>query len=808
MRSTGKDLPRAKLDVSWLIFFFSFCVFAAAVILICFVGLSPAGPQIIINQVARVRVVSEIPFSYESAILTKQLVEQRRERVPPVYRLNQDPYNRFSRFIENLNKGLTELDQKTAEAKPEERTAALRDFTNQLASKTRYSLNSENLAALVNTLDADQRNRAIQEGLMILREIYREGIYDSDHADMRNITGTLSLWNIENESGNIAQVEVQSEEDALRSLRINLLALDISREASVALYRILRVGLTPNLEFDPTKTEEKRKQIEANIDPVVINVQEGDTIIEPGTKVRALDLEQLTAYREHLNKAEEEGFNISSLLWERILMTIAILLSAAIYILVGSRQLGHNKQKIALACTVFLLNMALIRLIIELGSLGETNPALTAVLPYLAPVSFGSIVIAVILGAGPAVFVAVLIGVFNALMQGNSIPLLLISVLSSMVGIYICYEVHTRARVVQAGAFAGTTLAVCAFFIGLHSALDISYILQQMAAAIVAGAVTGILVLGILPVFESIFKFTTNISLLELTDFNHPLLRRMQVAAPGSYHHSLMVANLSENAAAEIGANPLVCRVCSLFHDIGKSLKPEYFTENQREGYNPHLLHNPSMSALVIKSHVKEGVKLAREYKLPRIIIDVIKQHHGTTLIQYFYYKALKEKQRDTHHPFGDNAPRIELDEVNESTYRYEGPKPQFKESAIIFFADSIEAASRSLPKVTPQAIDELLDKIFQHRFDDNQLSDCPLNFQEVDKIKRSFSFTLLNMLHSRVEYPSKEDQDEAKAKGDKQKAAAKKQQASDSKAVDAEKSALPHAAQQKATPRSGSQPV
>ena len=160
------------------------------------------------------------------------------------------------------------------------------------------------------------------------------------------------------------------------------------------------------------------------------------------------------------------------------------------------------------------------------------------------------------------------------------------------------------------------------------------------------GLLTGVLAVGLLPIFEQLFKITTEITLLELTDFNHPLLRRMQIEAPGTYHHSLMVANLSENAAAAIGASPLLCRVCCLFHDIGKLVKPEYFTENQRDRSNPHDEKNPSMSALVIKAHVKEGVEMARKEKLPRVITDVIRQHHGTTLIQYFYHQAQeKEKQ-------------------------------------------------------------------------------------------------------------------------------------------------------------------
>jgi hypothetical protein len=227
----------------------------------------------------------------------------------------------------------------------------------------------------------------------------------------------------------------------------------------------------------------------------------------------------------------------------------------------------------------------------------------------------------------------------------------------------------------------------------------------------------------------------------------------MQVEAPGSYHHSLMVANLAENAASAVGANPLLCRACSLFHDIGKMKQPEYFTENQTALTNPHSRRNPAMSALIIKSHVKEGVEMAREHRLPKVVRDVIRQHHGTTLVKYFYHEA-KKQVRQERLPLGGGA---DLDEPDESTYRYDGPKPRFRESAIIFFADSVEAAARSLRKVTKHSVEELLETIFVDRLEDGQLDECPLTLEEVATIKSSFISTILNMLHSRIEYPENE---------------------------------------------------
>jgi len=230
----------------------------------------------------------------------------------------------------------------------------------------------------------------------------------------------------------------------------------------------------------------------------------------------------------------------------------------------------------------------------------------------------------------------------------------------------------------------------------------------------------------------------------------------MQLEAPGTYHHSLVVAQLAENAANAIGANPLVARVCALFHDVGKTANAAYFGENQREGLDPHASQDPAASARIIKQHVPDGVELAHKHHLPRAVIDVIRQHHGTTLVRYFYQRAVSQSTP----PF----PGAEPAPVPETPYRYDGPRPQFKESAIISLADGVEAASRSLRQTTPGQLGELIDRIVRGRIEDGQLDEAPLTFVEIARVKNSFQFTLLNMLHGRVAYPPVADNRPAKA--------------------------------------------
>lgn len=772
LSSDENHLFKGILAKESLVNFTIYFTFTIAVIIVCFVGLSPAGPSIQLNQISRIRVVAEVSFEYTSQIQTRERQESQRLRVPPVYRLESNPQREFEQYLLEFYQALIEYADPPADAPPDLRNLEADEvqhfqWVHDLGNP--YNIRPSDLAALYNRLGPQRSEESLREGLILLREISNQGIFDQEDSMIDISSGGVSFFQVQDEMGNIRQVEILSKEDALRSLRIQLQSLDIPRDSTIALLRILRLGIQPNLAYDAVKTQELIERAKASIRPIMVQVQAGDTILEPNSRVTPQIHEQLEAYRRALRAADErELVGISPLLMERGILTIAIIIGAAFYLRTIRIRIQAKHRIFVVSGLLVLLNLAIARFALELGNhrLVETFPQLSQLIPWLIPVTLGPIILTLLVGTGPAVIAAGLINVFNGMMQGNSLSVLIAGLLSSLVAIYLCRNIQLRAKVVRASLYAGAVFAVAALLMGIRDSLDFPTIAAQLLTAISVGLFTGVIVVGLLPIWEYLFKYTTDITLLELTDFNHPLLRKMQVEAPGSYHHSLMVANLSENAAAAIGANPLVCRVCALFHDIGKMIKPEYYAENQRSGYNPHIERNPSMSALVIKSHVKEGVQLARQFKLPQIIVDVIRQHHGTSLINYFYYKALeKQKMEFTTGTIAPNAPRIELDKVDEDTYRYEGPVPQFVESAIIMLADSIEAASRSLRKVTPQSIEELIDSIVSARLEDEQLDDTPLTFKQLTGVKESFTFTLLNMLHARVEYPDEARESEKKAR-------------------------------------------
>ena len=340
----------------------------------------------------------------------------------------------------------------------------------------------------------------------------------------------------------------------------------------------------------------------------------------------------------------------------------------------------------------------------------------------------------------------------------QSFPLFLTGMIATVVTAETAYRVKTRSRVAKTGIVIGVSEMTCVFGVTALRSVnpELSLVVYQAGACLISGFASAILVLMILPLFEQLFRVTTNITLLETSDLGHPLLQRLAIEAPGTYHHSLVVANLVQAAADEIGANSLLARVGAYFHDVGKLTKPAFFSENIKQEANPHDTLPPSMSTLVITSHVKEGLSLALLHKLPDSVLTIIGEHHGTTLLSCFHHKAKTQLEIELD---GENAPPVNgKPKVNEEDFRYPGPKPSSPESAIVFLADAIEAASRSMEKTTASHIESLVQEITNIRVKDGQFDACSLTFSDLSKLKRSFVFTLTNMLHGRVPYPKDEN--------------------------------------------------
>lgn len=372
----------------------------------------------------------------------------------------------------------------------------------------------------------------------------------------------------------------------------------------------------------------------------------------------------------------------------------------------------------------------------------------------LPPYALAPLLAGVLLGGGAAIVVGLWATLVCFIIGNGSLLVLVAGLIATAASAKWLKRIRRRTQVIRIG-----------FLIGLFQTAALVVMLERIpiqalqsstliAASLTSGLMAGLLVLLLLPVFESLFGLTTTMSLLELSDLAHPLLQRLAFEAPGTYHHSLMVANLAQAAADEIEANSALARVGAYFHDIGKITKADYFTENIRTGQSPHDDLAPSMSALLVMSHIKDGISLALLHKLPRSVIDIIQQHQGTGLVVYFHHKAGRQAQAESQ--TSQSRGRTPL--VDESSYRYPGPKPTSREAAIIMLADSVEAASRSLEKPTAAGISELVDRMTDARVEDNQLDECEMTLEELSRVKRAFVFCLSNMLHSRISYPKAEE--------------------------------------------------
>ncbi len=374
-------------------------------------------------------------------------------------------------------------------------------------------------------------------------------------------------------------------------------------------------------------------------------------------------------------------------------------------------------------------------------------------LEYAIPVALIGVLLAVIFNPRMAFAGSLGTIILFCFVSSRPFDFFLVSFLGSLIGILTLIEPQERASILKAGGVIGVA--------NVGSILLLAFFQQRMTSLpfdVLCGAINGILVgilaLGLLPPLESLLGITTNFKLLELSNLHQQILRQLILAAPGTYHHSVVLGTLAEAAAQAIGANSLLVRVSAYYHDIGKIKKAEYFVENQMAAVNRHEKLSPPMSSLILTSHVKEGVELARQNKLPLPIVDIIKQHHGTCLITYFYRKA-KESENPKER------------EIREEDYRYPGPKPQTKEAAIVMLADAVEAASRTLNEPTPARIQGLVQRIINHIFVDGQLEECDLTLKDLHQITKAFVRILTGIFHHRIQYPGFNFDDLSETRGD-----------------------------------------
>lgn len=459
---------------------------------------------------------------------------------------------------------------------------------------------------------------------------------------------------------------------------------------------------------------------------------------------------------------------------KRYLFGLLVLVTALAQLFINHPRLFGDNSNVALIFGTCLAELAIVKAMLLLTNNAST-PGAERFLGLVFPYAFAPLVLSVLLGKNQGIYAAIFASLWGSILTQNSDGVFLaMSLISGFVAVFVTLQVRRRGQLLRAGFFVGVAVWMLALSFGLIEiqwgalrSTNWSLVGWQSLAAVGSAVLISVIVSGALPMLESVFRITTPISWLEMGDLNHPLLKQLSTEAPGTYYHSQGVARLSEAAAEAIGANALMCQTCSYFHDIGKLVKPEYFAENlAAEALNPHDDLAPTMSALIIVSHVKDGVDLALKHKLKKEIVDVIQQHHGNSMVYYFYKRGLQQYQDCVASSKMTGGREEDIPEVSEENFRYKGPLPQTKECAIISLADAVESSSRCLEKPTPQRIEQLINDVIDSRVADHQLDDCALTFQELRIIAESFRFTLQSMLHRRIAYPKEENVHTAASSG------------------------------------------
>ncbi len=499
--------------------------------------------------------------------------------------------------------------------------------------------------------------------------------------------------------------------------------------------------LQPNITLNRSETEKRKKAAASDIKPILYQIKKGEMIIREGQRISKLDMLKLKALQEQTGKGQmlEKAFGTSMIIFALLLITYLIHLKFRPEI---RQNLNKNLLFIAAVLVVFFLISQMSVSLAE--TLGENMPLSIRAqsMFYGIPLAAGAMTICEFMGFSVAFPFAIVLALMAGILFENSYTYCLYFLLNSIMGAFWIQNARHRKDFTSTGLKLGLFNILLATIMDIYMAdLTVVKLLWDWAFAAIGGISAGIVTIGITPMVEMIFGYTTDSTLLELSNLDQPLMRRLMLEAPGTYHHSVIVGSLAEAAASEIGANPLLGKVCGYYHDIGKLKNPLHFIENQRDGKNIHNKLAPSMSCLILTSHIKNGVELAREKKLGQNIIDAIKQHHGTSLISFFYEKAKKVKKDQP---------------VNIDNFRYPGPKPQTKETALVMLADVVEAAARSMENPSSSRIQGLVQQLINKVFSDNQLDECPLTLKDLHNIARSFNKILNGIYHHRIEYPDK----------------------------------------------------
>jgi len=620
----------------------------------------------------------------------------------------------------------------------------------ELESSFGFKIDQKSFATLRELSSKADTNIRISQ---IVKQLYRQ-----------KIAGNLKLFEADRPKGVVfRQLDSQAEtidggnevviglgqlQDRLKK---NLTDSGFPAKQEKVLSELILPMLRPNITFNQNETEARRKAAGEAVKPVLIQVKKGEMIVREGDRISTDQVKRLGALQDG---------NSSVALWRNamglLLCCFLLIYFAHTFARSNIRKYQPDNRDLVFLSAVFVVHILILKISIFISSaLGSAFPYVEQnAYFYFFPFAVGTMLVRIVINSEVSLVFAILTSIITGALFGNSFAIMFFAFLTSLAGAHWVRHVNERSTLFRAGFRLGMFNFI--LLIALHLMTSKPFDLQliyKLVFGFSGGLAAAVMVTGIVPLVESIFRYTTNIKLLELANMNNPVLRDLMVQAPGTYHHSIIVGNLAEAAAENIGVNPIMVRVAAYYHDIGKIRKPLYFIENIGAQENRHDKLAPSMSALVLIAHVKDGTEMAHESRLGKALNDIIREHHGTSLMKFFYDRAKNKAD-----------PGVE--QIDERDYRYPGPKPQTREAALIMLADAVEAASRTLTDPTPARVQGMVQKIINNIFIDGQLDECELTLKDMHNIAKSFNLVLGGIFHYRVDYPEPVSKERVSEKG------------------------------------------
>ncbi len=686
------------------------------------------------GQKAPATIVSSVSFQCEDLSQTSFNRTQAAEEIEPVFSIDPAPQQRALQLAETLFKLLGQYE----EADTNQQSQLVSSINNLLPDAGIAPLE---LAAVLPAEELANTFTMLSNGLAatmqtgILSDEYRMAFFRDAPDRPFTIVGDTPA-----SSYTVSPQEVYSLQKAWQIITAPF-EPDEKREL---IERLLPVLTAANMTYDEAATDSLRRKAADEVAPVVQDYPVGTLLVRAGEAATPQTLLLLQAHEQKRLEEQNQAEHFLEMFGSALLL-LAGLITTTIILRVVDPELIHRTERLVLFALLSLTTLGFARMLSYASVQAMLIP--TFMLIHLVPHALAVLLACVLLGGSAALALGFWCSFSTAIYFDQSFSVFMLGMFATVTAASTLRNVHRRSNLFRAGIWVTGVNILFALILAVFNQPPLSVLGGQIVGAFLSANLAVILTLLFVPVFEKIFRITTDITLLELSDMGHPLLQKMALQAPGTYHHSLMVATLAQKAAEAIGANSLLTRVCAYYHDIGKLAKPEFFSENFQGNNNPHNEVSPHMSALVIVSHVKEGLALAKHHKLPQPILDAIEQHHGNGLISYFCNKA---KAR-----LGEDGLTKGL---NEADFRYGGSPAVTPEMAILSLADAVEAASRSIEKPTPLNISKLVDCIFDMKIRDGQLDHARLTMAQINTVKKSITFSLSNMLHGRASYKVNED--------------------------------------------------